>query len=167
MKIENSFAMHLSGVLEKMTYQEGINFLEGLYDEPVYAMNYFRKLEETNGYKYACEYDFIVTNKFWANCCSMRNDYCGENGENLLRRNKIQSVSFKIYLNPTSEEMLKYLYGDDMLDEEDETSEEDLVNEFEKNFFNSMEVDEYIFECVNDIETYWDVIIDEKGHYYR
>ena len=84
-----------------------------------------------------------------------------------MRRNKIQSVSFKIYLNPTSEEMLKYLYGDDMLDEEDETSEEDLVNEFEKNFFNSMEVDEYIFECVNDIETYWDVIIDEKGHYYR
>lgn len=166
MKIENRLAIHLSGVLEEMTYEGGINFLEGLmnalYGENVYVKYKFRKLEEVDGYRYCGECDSIVRymNRFL--------DIDKKDEENLLKPYAIQSVSFRFCLNPTSVEMVEYMEAEGKYDF-DKDDENDVAEQFEKCFFDDCvtSADEEIFEEFDDIVTYWDVVIDEEGHYYR
>lgn len=144
--LENKFAMHLSGVLKGMRFEEGTNLLKALpcaYSDP---HCYVEELDSAYGYKFRSE-------------CDVSFDGVEEYG--------ICLIYFQFDANATHDEMIDLLEEYDLYDEE--WSEDELTGAF-WNLFNhiceELGYDE-LMEKFEDVKIYWDVSIGDGIYYYR
>lgn len=149
--LENKFAMHLSGILKGMNFEQGLTILEALpciEDSP--ALCSYEELDSAYGYKFRGE-------------CEVELEGMDEYG--------IDCIYFKINVNATREEMMDFLEEHDVYDSEEmeDWEEEEIVRAFWREF-NDICFGLYYEELEGrfaDMCTYWDLLLDEQCHYYR
>lgn len=158
--MNKNFAMHLSGVLEGMSYTQAVKVIEGLTERPAFILHDTEELGEVENYTIRFEtlIDFRDKRELMLN----------GNYENSLEKYGIESFYYRIEINPTEEEMVDFLedFGGDFgeeLDKADLTYEVSRIIEERLYDFNFEEVLSY-FE---DVRTVWDVLVDDEGHFYR
>ncbi|MBD5452640.1 MAG: hypothetical protein HDR25_08370 [Lachnospiraceae bacterium] len=146
-KMENKFAKELATDLEGMGFQEGIDMIQEVFEWDDILCN-ASELCSAHGYKYRNECEVIA---------------------NGFKEKGIDSIYFKLNINPTYEEMVCLLeeYGE--YDEDEELDEDEIYIAFSELIDSEcfcLNYDEIVYRF-DDVQTFWDVLIDEECHYYR
>lgn len=154
--MNKNFAKHLSGVLEGMSYTQGIKLIEGLVDKVAVIEHDTEELGKYENYSIRFETNIMVEDK--------RELMINRNFVNLLEKYGIESIYYRIEINPTEEEMAELLD-----DYSAEYEEEDLLNvtiaEVER-LLRSCNFEE-VLSYFEDVRLTWDVLVDEDGNFYR
>ena len=154
--MNKNFAKSLSEVLDGMSWNQALEVIKGLTENPITILSAICGLEEVENYPIRFEIHLDVLDK-WERMLKY-------NFINLLEKYGIETIYYRIEINPTEAEMLDFL--EDFVEEIDKT---DLICEttrrIEKLFwdFNFEKVLSY-FE---DVRTVWDVLVDDEDHFYR
>lgn len=143
-KLENKYAMHLSGILKGAGFEQGVNLLRALpcvHSEPEY---YFEALDSAFGYKFRNE-------------CYMSIDGIGEW--------EIDLIYFRLEINATHDEMVDLL--EDNYEYDEEWDEDELTRNFWDAFNDMCEEMRYdeLIEKFEDKRICWDVTLND-GRYY-
>lgn len=144
-KFENKFAMHLSGLLEGMNFEQGTSLLDGLC---LGCRFYSDELVEAYGYEFRNE-------------CQISIKDIGHGDDGII------IVYFRVNVNPTYEEMIEVL--EDCGEYDGEESEQEVYDSFDRLFHQEcyeLNYDE-LLSHFEDVQINWDVLINEDHHYYR
>ena len=146
-KLGNEFAKKLAEDLDGMGFEEGV----------------WKIREAFEGYGASCDASDLCSayGYKYRNECEVMVDGYEEKG--------INTIYFKLNINPTHEEMICLLeeYGE--YDEDEEYDENEIYGAFAELVDNecfNLNYDELV-NRFDDVQTYWDVMIDGDGHYYR
>lgn len=144
-KLENKFAMHLSGLLEGMEFDQEASLLDALCLGCMFSAD---ELVEAYGYKFRNECEISIEDRGY-----------GDNG--------ITVVYFRVNVNSTCEEMMEVLeaYGE----YDGEESEQEVYDKFDRFFHQECYELNYdgLLSYFEDVQIIWDVLIDDECHYYR